>query len=666
MCCNSEDVEDIKSNFIIEEYGKALKKYEDKALQQSNSSLSEVKGNNEEFFSEFLIALRDIAYKYFLTVKDTNSYESESALLESQLWSLLAYLIESEQSDAKIEKNDKLNRLQYLKKWLESIISKPLRPLNLSKFSTNKTAFDKSVLEKSNESLFFQYCFELLLTGDFGNAIKECVSVNNFSLAMIISGYKVDETSNADNTLWRKTVKQLGDNTTLDTYERIIYKYLSGTVFDENDGDLVELIKKHYGWECHLLFYIKSIIDNEFESISSKFPQINIDLELTKALNLVFGQENTHHNIKDIMASLILDTENELFVSAKENLIKTFESDDITQFKTEKYLLRLLAHISIIIEIAKPGFIDQQSKNLFLSTYISSLRLSKLHSLIPSYIIFLNGAQRLVTYSNVLNDIVSVEDKEEQKLAALRLGLPYKDSLRRMAEDLFDQLNNDEINNQEIVSMNNTVTPTQKEMINCIDWLTIASLNNEAIDLLLAFFKNVLINGSIGAFRLIIEKVNISKLIAICQLDNRESDSIIINELLELNDCFKLLEEWHTMAKNINEVKNISIFAEKQKKLTEKLMHCVLNFFKDVTEDQNIHLYQIKVLYVPFFIIQLHKALDFASDVLGQKSLAEDALDLATIVAHEEKETYKLFQLSNKLEEYVRLATKTYIKLQDK
>lgn len=655
-------------DFVIkEEYGKALKQYEDQALQQATSQIAKTTENNETLFITFLNTLRDSAYKEYITIKNDESSDSESLLLESQLWSLLRHLVESEQEDFTISENSELNRVIYLKKWLESIHSAPLRPLNLKKFETNNGAHEKPDFEEANENSFFQYCFEILLTGDFEKAVKECVSVNNFPLAMIISGYKtveIQQTQKLENILWRKTVSKLSDNTSLNKYERIIYKYLSGSVIFENEDELGELMSNSYSWECHLLFFLKALLDSFLEASSNNFSSVNITTELRSGLDLVFGTTSKHNNIQDIIAALILKTENEFFASAKDNLIKTFETEEITQFKTENYLLRVLTHVIIILDIFKSGIKDSEIKNLFLSTYISCLRLNKLHSFIPSYVLFLNGPQRLVTYANVLNDVTSVEDKEEQKILSLQLGLPYKDSLRKMAEDLFQNLTEDAI--EEDVFLNNIITTNHKEIINCIDWLMVASLNNEAINLLIASIKFFLLNGSVGTFRLVVEKINFSQLIAICELDNKPFESSILNQLLELNNCFSILDEWHNMATNIKEVKNLSTFAGKQRNLAEKILHCILHFFKDVDVTEHVHFYKIKVLYVPYLVIQLHQALDFASDILCQKSLAEDALDLAAMVAHDEGETYKLFQLSNKVEEYIQIATKTYVKVYDK
>ncbi|XBW35124.1 hypothetical protein QEN19_000687 [Hanseniaspora menglaensis] len=655
------------ANYINEEFGKALNIYETKALQQSETEISNK--SNEYFFKEFLSSLRDVSLEISNSLRHTDSELSKSAFLESSLWELIIHLTEFNQSIFNINENKDLKLVFHLKNWLENIIPQPVRPLNISKFATNNSTFGKTEEEKINETTFYQFCFELLMTGEFGKAIEECVSANNLQLAMIISGYKIDfndQTGQNENISWRKALKKLSHDKELCNYEKLIYKYLSGSSLTEPDDTLEIFFKNNYSWEYQLLFSSKVIIDNEFETVSNKFSPIDIKFELKKALDLVFGQEIEMQNIKDIMASLILNTENELLSSAKEALIKTFETDANTQFKSEKYLLRVIAHVCIAIDISKPKTVDLEIKNLFLSTYVSSLRLNKLYSIIPSYVMFLNGTQRLITYSNVLNDVLTPQDKEEQKLLAVKLGLPYKDALRKMADDLFKKLSKDDSEKQGVTFMNNAITFIQKEIINGIDWLMIAGLNNEAIGLLLASIKNFLINGSVGAFRLLIEKTNISQIIAICQLDDKEFESSVLYELLKLDDCFSALEKWHAIVKNTNGNLNIAVFADTHRALAEKLMYCVLNFFKDIDESKDIHFYQVKVLYVPYFVIQLHKALDFAADVLGKKSLAEDALDLVAIVAHDEQETYKLLQLSNRLEEYVCLVTKTYIKVQGK
>lgn len=265
--------------------------------------------------------------------------------------------------------------------------------------------------------------------------------------------------------------------------------------------------------------------------------------------------------------------------------------------------------------------------------------------------------------------IDSTDDKKKQKIAAEALGLPFKSFLMKMSTDLFADMKAKDLEKSEIVksqSMNDDITDEQNEIINCIDYLIVADYYERAIDLLLSSIKLFLIKKSVGAFVVLMDKIDLDKIITVCELNDKTEESQVLQDFAKLKICLVLLKEWNVYVKDLEQSNDIVEFTNKEQLLTVKLTQCAMESFDFVnSEDDSKALFLVKCIYVPYLFIQIHKILEFSSELLGQPSLAQDALDLAKIVTDKTKQYHYLFNSSHTLELYVEMVTKTYIKVLD-
>lgn len=70
-------------------------------------------------------------------------------------------------------------------------------------------------------------------------------------------------------------------------------------------------------------------------------------------------------------------------------------------------------------------------------------------------------------------------------------------------------------------------------------------------------------------------------------------------------------------------------------------------------------LYEIRALYTPFLLMELHKKLVEAAKLLKIPKFISEALAFTSLVANENDKIYLLFQSSGKLKEYLDLVART-------
>ena len=66
------------------------------------------------------------------------------------------------------------------------------------------------------------------------------------------------------------------------------------------------------------------------------------------------------------------------------------------------YLLRIVTHMSILLDIISPGLVSKRNKSKLITAYISIMKLHELYDVIPVYIDFLDSEEIVDAYSFVL------------------------------------------------------------------------------------------------------------------------------------------------------------------------------------------------------------------------------------------------------------------------
>lgn len=633
----------------------SLTKYIKDIIEQNQSN----NDNNEDyylFFVDFLKNLYETSSKEF---KENDKYGRNSDLfLETQLWSLFYNLINTDESLV-----PELDRLLNIRTWLESMMEKPQRPA-------------QSIFE--SKDMFFKYLFDLVISGQHDVAIKEALSAKNFNLAMILNGFKSIEISQdqvADG-LWKNSIKIMSENVSLCPYERILYTYISSsslTLLDDSLKDIVE----SFDWSVKLLFHVKAIIDEFVEIKSKDLGSYDIRSKFDNALNDVFTPTITGSPLIKVINSILSNKLNSLLTEYQKELKDSLKGKKTSIFYGNEFLLRVMAQLCIISSTIDKDVLSKDVKDAFISNYINSVLLQAKENKEPeiinslyAYVYYLEPENQVVTYTELLKYIDSTEDKRKQKQFAEALGFPFKSYLIKLSEDLFQDMKTKDLETIEIAKsqyMNDHITDEQKEIINCIDFLVVADYYEKAIDLLLSSIKLFLIKKSVGAFITLMDKVDLDKIITICKLNDKTQEIDMLQDFAKLKVCLVLIKEWNSDIKNLEDIPDITEFTSREQLLTVKLTECAMNCFNFIrNKNDNKVMYLIKCIYVPHLFIQIHKVLEFSSELLGKPSLAKDALDLAKIVTDKSKQYHYLFNSSHTLELYVEMVTKTYIKILDK
>ena len=605
-----------------------------------------------------------------------------------EIWLIIIWLQENIKTSNKPENVP-------VQKWSHTYINGNLKSADLDyPLRHNDITIDEE--DKSTDHIFFKYIYELLLSGNFEKVYEECKLSDNITLAMIISGMqeylnpKIDTEFSNDVTsqqgikkhaLWRRVVYELAKTPELDPYERAIYFYLSGTLPDEG-------LVKDSSWESDLLINLNQILQINIEnylvqrgridqgelisSLSSTAPLLSTTLNDVSAR---YPTESSHP-IRILIGSVILNTMDTLLHSSVKMLLDVMKGNETSnEILDEPYLLRIVTHLTILLDIITPGKIDNSDKVKLITAYISILKLNKLYDCIPIYIKFLNENDALDAYSFILSTISESIDRKEQLELMEYLRLPTANILRRTTQRVFSELESMYIPEKNIV-ISSEISGVDKHTIHAVEWLIDGKLNKDAIKSIVAMGRRFLLNGRIKSLQFFFNNNNVESVVNSYKLENLADDDIIaddvqIKEILEYQNLVKsyeMYEEWQKAIKQLNSESNIPTLIEKFQEYTDNTLELIKTFLVELTSDASTSDYlvlnEIRALYIPYFLIELHKGLVEAARLLKIPTFIKKALDLTSLVANEADSLYLLFQSSGKLKEYLQLIAHTAILLE--
>lgn len=676
---------------------------------------------------------RSIAGKAALSLVDTKSQEESKTAytnweLEAQFWHILDLLLDFRISDIPLEseeartynsnsvferellqENRELYEIWLIIIWLQENIKIQDKPEKVPVHKWSHTFIngdlnsadldyplrDNNVTiheeDKFTDHIFFKYIYELLLSGNFEKVYEECKLSDNITLAMVISGMqeylnpKIDTQFSNEFTsqqgikkhaLWRRTVHELAKTTELDPYERAIYYYISGTLPDEG---LVE----GSTWESDLLLNLNQILQINVENyllqkgkidkaelistLSSTSPSL---VSILNDASTRYPRESSHP-IRILIGSIILNTIDTLVHSSVKMLLDIMKGNETSnEILDEPYLLRIVTHLTIILDIIIPGKVDNSDKVKLITAYISILKLNKLYGCIPIYIKFLNDNDALETYSFILSTISESTDRKEQLELMDYLRLPTANILRRTTQRVFVESESMYIPKGNIV-VSSKISGIDKYTIHAVEWLINGKLSNDAVKSIIVMGRRFLLNGRIKSLQYFFDNNNIDVVMNSYKLENLANDDIIaddiqIKEILEyqsLVKSYEMYEEWQKAIKQLNSESNIPTLIEKFQEYTDNTLELIKTFFVELTADAStpdyMVLYEIRALYIPYFLIELHKGLVEAARLLKIPTFLKNALDFTSLVANETDSLYLLFQSSGKLKEYLQLIAHT-------
>ena len=579
-------------------------------------------------------------------------------------------------------------------KWSNSLVSGGLKSADLDyplRDPENSNNID--IKDKEQDHVFFKYIYELLVAGNLEEAFEECRLSENLTLCMIMCGMqeylnpKIDEQLANEfdtqmgikkHTLWRSTVYNLSQQEKIDPYERAIYSYLSGTM--PNDD-----ILQNTSWETELLLNLHQIIEIEVENyllkegkgdskeIITSIPRQAPSLETV--LNVVSSKHmnESTHPIRALIGSIILNTLPTMIHSSVDMLLDIVRGlETSNDLLDEPYLLRIVTHLAILLDIIEPGHVSNSDKTKLITAYVSVLKLHGLYDSIPVYMSFLDKSDVVDAYSFILCTIEDTNIKRSQLNLINLLRLPKEDILKKTTERVFEET-------ESYYSPENDITVTydisdiDKHLLFGVGWLIEGRLYVDALSSMIAMSRRLLINGKIGTLRYFFESNNIDDIIQDYKAELLSTDNTNITEddhmVLEIQQYQSLVtgfikyRDWQKAIKRLNSESNIPTLIEIFQEYSKYSLDLAKSFLIQLTEDETSEdfpvLYEIRALYTPYLIIELHKGLVEAAELLKIPTFINDALSFTNLVANETDKIYLLFQSSNRLKEYLKLVANT-------
>ncbi|KAG0670566.1 Nucleoporin nup84 [Maudiozyma exigua] len=604
-----------------------------------------------------------------------------------QIWIIIVWL---QQNMPVVDRPDNL----MTSKWSNSLVAGGLKSADLDYPLRNpENSNNIDFKDKEQDHIFFKYIYELLIAGNLEEAFEECRLSENLTLCMIMCGMqeylnpKIDEQLANEfdtqigikkHTLWRSTVYNLSQQERIDPYERAIYSYLSGTM--PNDD-----ILKDTNWETELLLNLHQIIEIEVESyllkegkgdsteIITAIPRQAPSLE--SVLNVVSSKhmEESTHPIRALIGSIILNTLPTMIHSSVDmllDIVKGLEtSNDLLD---EPYLLRIVTHLAILLDIIDPGHVSNSDKTKLITAYVSVLKLHGLYESIPVYMTFLDQSSIVDGYSFILCNIEDTNIKRSQLNLINLLRLPKENILKKTAERVFEETEA-YYSPHDDIAVTYDISDVDKHLLFGVEWLTEGRLYIDALSSMIAMSRRLLINGKIGTLRYFFECNNIDDILQDYKAELLSVDGMSITEddhkVLEIQQYQSLVtgfikyRDWQKAIKRLNSESNIPTLIEIFQEYSKYSLDLAKSFLIQLTEDEDSEdfpvLYEIRALYTPYLIIELHKGLVEAAELLKIPTFIDDALVFTNLVANETDKIYLLFQSSNRLKEYLKLVANT-------
>ena len=587
----------------------------------------------------------------------------------------------------------KVERPEYLpsSKWTNTLISGGLKSCDLD-YPLRDIAAEIDPTDKTEDHIFYKYIFELLLAGNYEQIFEECKLSDNITLNMIICGIQEYVDPNVDrqvrnefniqqgikkHSLWRRAVYSLSKNDSLDIYERAIYSYLAG---DIPNMQVLETLT----WDTEILLHLNQILNIEIENYLLEKGKVTKEelilalpsdtMSLQSILNLLSTKHvsESEHPIRVLMGAVILNTLSSVLhssVSMLMDIVSGNENDN--DLFNEPYLLRIVTHISIFLDIISPGSISESDKMNLITAYISILRFHGLYDLIPIYVSFLESENILDSYSFILSTLEGKVVRDKQIQLCNFLKLPIANVLKRTTQRVFFETEN-EYSPIGDITVTYEITDVDRHLIHAVEWLLEGRLHEDAVDSAIALARRFLINGKVKSLELFIDRNSIDDLLKNFQLENLtnstfdSTQNVSIKELQQyqyLIDIFKQYSEWEKTVRLLNSESNIPSLIEKFQVYSESTYNLIKTFLVELTEDGKHQdhdvLYEIRALYTPYLIIELHKGLVEASTLLKIPKFIKQALGFTNLVADENDKIYLLFQSGGKLKEYLQLVAHT-------
>lgn len=576
-------------------------------------------------------------------------------------------------------------------KWQKTMLEGGLKSSDLD-YPLRDRSVQIDAKDLESDEMIHKYIYQLILSGKIDEAVQEAKNSENFTLAMILCGLQeyvnpvIDFQLSKEvesqqglkkHALWRRTVYSMSKNQELQKYERAIYSFLAGDIPSEevlNEGS----------WDMELLCYLNQLFQTEVESYLIQQNKIEHEdmlipipiraLPIPDVLNRIATRRasESEHPIRVLISSVILNTVPSVIHSSVDMLMAIVEGvEPSNEVLDEPYLLKIVSHLAILFQLIQPGKVDTNDITRLISAYISVLKLKGLQTCIPIYMGFLTTEDAQKAYMLVLS---TLQDQSEKRLildTMQSLKLPVSTILNKTTELAFADTESSHIPNKEI-SIDFDITAIDCHLIYTVEWLIEAKMVKSSVEAILVLSRRFLINGKISCLELLLKRNDINNLLKSYETESLSWEGTAfecgnnVKELVQyqrLIQGFKEYKEWQNSISLLNEESNIPSLVEKFHSFTKDTKELISTFLVELTEIESHEsydvIYEIRALYTPYFIIELHKSLVEAAKLLNIPKFIKEALSYTTMVANETDKVYLLFQSSGKLAEYLQLIART-------
>jgi nuclear pore complex protein Nup107 len=591
-------------------------------------------------------------------------FRSNPALYE--LWIIISWI----QNNAMEVERPKLTG----SKWFNTQLANALNSYDSDAPIRSKKSLDPK--DSAQEMKFYKYIFQLILSGNYKEVSIECEATNNWTMKMILAGVNsyldpmIDKEMTEDigesthgikkKALWRRTVYLLSKNEDLSPYERAIYGFLA--------GDLSPLGLSS-SWDSDLVIYFNHILTSEVEKsliYEGKIPKEDLiitfprnEITVQDVLNIVANKRKSEseHPLRVLIASIITNNVPAIVRSSLSFVGSIMlGEDDSNEILNESYALRVVTHLAIFISIIDPYAIAIEERTKLITTYILVLRLHEQYDLIPLYVSFLPEVEARDAYSLFLIDLFDTQERIKQLELSRLYKLPLENILKRTVERVFS-MTEDHYQIGGGVTLQ-TINDVDMKLMRGVEWFVESRMFSDAIHSAVALYRRFLLNGRTKAAQEFSSRNSIQQLLKQYDVENmgvlveREVSQFERDELLQygaLARSLNAIDDWQNRSKPVSSY----AFIDNINRVSTLLKEVISSLFLDLsqTEYEPALIQELRSLYIPFLIIQLHNIyLDSRSQ---SSSFLKDALELTNIVASESTKFYILFQNCDRLKEYL-------------
>ncbi|KAK9320819.1 nuclear pore protein 84/107 [Lipomyces orientalis] len=576
----------------------------------------------------------------------------------------------------------------------------PLRENNAT-IHPDDAEFDRSL---------FRHVFALLQAGDYEAAQQVCDQTGNYTLTAAMNGMveyrdpvldgvvlNPQETvarGTKRKALWRRMCLQLARAPQADKFERAIYGLLA--------GDLDSVLAVSESWEAQLLAYVHHLAATEIETYLVQLGRLNLtnpDLlafpqsqasSISDILNALSESPSpvvraqSDHPLRHIQGGIINNVVAHIMHDARRKIESVRdEVEDSNVLMDDAYLLRLLAHLALFLKSI--GMVDggggdddyDDDAVAVLKFYVQDLAICDKGHLVPLYVSQLPEPDAIEAYSFLLADISDPNKRAEQFRLADKFNLDIVNTLRRTIQRVFDEYEDDYPAVESHADLDLThESPADHQLSNSLLWFVDAQMWDDVVDSANALYLRFLLSGKIKSAE------NLRGLLANSQLYNvlNEFEQQVDYSMAEIEDAHlpgtrartefrqydslivavSLIREWDAVhaADKVRDrawrLRAKDVIDRVKPALVELVcgwMTTTAAAASDESDDKRDAIHRLRVLYVPYLLLELHRILQQGQPV--HKIYRNDALEMVNLVASDELDIYKLLVEADRLDEYL-------------